>query len=146
MFVSKTCTNSLPLLQGVLFSRGRRILFADADGASNFSDLALLQRAMDKLLKLPSANGHAIVVGSRAHMVNSDAVVKVRAGSLENCFERWLTSLRGWKTAEFLEKLVDESVSHLFTHTWRPRCKRHSMRFQGTFSRLTLSLFLPPAR
>ncbi|KAJ9126644.1 hypothetical protein QFC24_001673 [Naganishia onofrii] len=69
---------TLPIYEraGVLFSRGRRILFADADGASNFSDLALLQRAMDKLLKSPSANGHAIVVGSRAHMVNSDAVVK----------------------------------------------------------------------
>ncbi|KAJ9106171.1 hypothetical protein QFC21_001314 [Naganishia friedmannii] len=62
---------------GVLFSRGRRILFADADGASTFADLTLLQRAMDKLLDSPTSNGHAVVVGSRAHMVNSDAVVKL---------------------------------------------------------------------
>ncbi|KAJ9117311.1 hypothetical protein QFC20_000458 [Naganishia adeliensis] len=65
---------------GILFSRGERILFADADGASTFEDLALLQREMDRLVR-PTAGaqknpGHAVVVGSRAHMVNSDAVVK----------------------------------------------------------------------
>lgn len=72
-----------PVLQGILFSRGQRILFADADGASAFDDLTLLQREMDRLLhSTPKAAdapvGHAVVVGSRAHMVNSDAVVKVR--------------------------------------------------------------------
>lgn len=36
--------------QGVLFARGRRILFADADGASRFSDLSSLMTAMDSLV------------------------------------------------------------------------------------------------
>ncbi len=84
--------------QGVLFSRGRRILFADADGASRFSDLTLLQAEMDRMLSLGNTRtngageeakekakevlahveGQAVVVGSRAHLVKSDAVVKVR--------------------------------------------------------------------
>lgn len=78
---------------GMLHSRGRRILFVDADGASRFEDLALLQKAMDEMCGESSANGHAengskvvgassgakaIAIGSRAHMVKTDAVVKVR--------------------------------------------------------------------
>ncbi|KAJ9091197.1 hypothetical protein QFC19_009193 [Naganishia cerealis] len=84
-FSSETAPGGRPnlLLHGVLFSRGSRILFADADGASTFSDLTLLERAMDELVatetgsgKAAAAASHAIVVGSRAHMVNSDAVVQ----------------------------------------------------------------------
>jgi dolichyl-phosphate beta-glucosyltransferase len=56
-------------------ARGERVLFADADGASRFADLELLQDAMDQAV---ASDGHAMVVGSRAHLVNSDAVVKVR--------------------------------------------------------------------
>ena len=92
------------MMQGVLFARGKRILFADADGASRFSDLTSLQLAMDALLapKSPSvqqSNGHArrrsldgvfgkqslkgdlvghgLVAGSRAHLEKSQAVVQV---------------------------------------------------------------------
>lgn len=76
---------------GMLHSRGARILFADADGASRFEDLSLLESAMDEMCKEPATNGHAvkgksdslsantkaIALGSRAHMVKTDAVVKV---------------------------------------------------------------------
>lgn len=75
---------------GMLHTRGARILFADADGASRFEDLALLEKAMDEMCSEPAANGHAeshkdvrptdvkaIAIGSRAHMVKTDAVVKV---------------------------------------------------------------------
>lgn len=75
---------------GMLHSRGARILFADADGASRFEDLALLEKAMDEMCSEPATNGHAethkdvrptdvkaIAIGSRAHMVKTDAVVKV---------------------------------------------------------------------
>ena len=58
---------------GVLHSRGRWILFADADGATRFSDLGLLQREMHRV---QTPTGHGVVVGSRAHMVGSAAVVK----------------------------------------------------------------------
>ncbi|XP_078369313.1 dolichyl-phosphate beta-glucosyltransferase-like isoform X2 [Oculina patagonica] len=47
---------------GMFSSRGRRLLMADADGASKFADLARLEKAMDE--------GHkaVIVCGSRAHL------------------------------------------------------------------------------
>ena len=86
-----------------MFARGKRILFADADGASRFSDLAGLQLAMDALLVSPSVSsdqngharrksfdgvfgrraslgelaGHGLVAGSRAHLEKSQAVVQV---------------------------------------------------------------------
>jgi hypothetical protein len=60
--------------QGILHSRGQLILFADADGASRFTDLDLLLAAMHHTR---DADDHGMVVGSRAHLVNSEAVVKV---------------------------------------------------------------------
>ncbi|KAK4705898.1 hypothetical protein P7C70_g314, partial [Phenoliferia sp. Uapishka_3] len=77
---------------GILHAAGHRILFADADGASHFPDLGLLQAELDRLEKFQSiyqtsqkkgndSEGiwegyHGIVVGSRAHLVRTEAVVK----------------------------------------------------------------------
>ncbi|ORY92697.1 nucleotide-diphospho-sugar transferase [Leucosporidium creatinivorum] len=67
---------------GVLHSAGHRILFCDADGASHFPDLALLQAEADQLQKEQVKGGakvedvHGVVVGSRAHLVRTEAVVK----------------------------------------------------------------------
>jgi len=58
---------------GMLYSNGERLLMADADGASRIEDLELLWKAMDALVP---DNGPAVVVGSRAHLVKSEAVVK----------------------------------------------------------------------
>lgn len=55
---------------GVLRGRGRLILFADADGATQFSDISKLVKYME------TKTGPAVAVGSRAHMVDTDAVVK----------------------------------------------------------------------
>lgn len=55
---------------GMKHSRGRLILFADADGASRFSDVKKLVAAVD------SGGGLGVAVGSRAHLVKTDAVVK----------------------------------------------------------------------
>lgn len=40
-------------LQGVLSSRGKRILMADADGATKFSDVEKLERGLDELQPWP---------------------------------------------------------------------------------------------
>lgn len=70
---------------GVLHASGHRVLFVDADGASHFPDLALLQAELDRLeLSQISESinddewqgGHGVVVGSRAHLVRTEAVVK----------------------------------------------------------------------
>ncbi|KAJ3225281.1 dolichyl-phosphate beta-glucosyltransferase [Chytriomyces hyalinus] len=58
--------------QGILVARGCRILFADADGATKFGDIEKLERKLDSIEK----NGLGVAIGSRAHMVKSDAVVK----------------------------------------------------------------------
>ncbi|KAF8075158.1 glycosyltransferase family 2 protein [Lyophyllum atratum] len=58
---------------GMLYSSGERLLMADADGASRVEDLEALWKTMDGLVP---KNEPAVVVGSRAHLVKSEAVVK----------------------------------------------------------------------
>lgn len=55
---------------GILHGSGKYLLFADADGASKFSDAGKLAASLQQ------QHGPAIALGSRAHMVNTDAVVK----------------------------------------------------------------------
>lgn len=57
---------------GLLHCQGKLALFADADGATKFSDV---QKLIDYLKSIPDDIG-AVAIGSRAHMVNTDAVVK----------------------------------------------------------------------
>ena len=66
----KNCGKGGAVMQGVMVSRGEYILFADADGATMFSE-------MDKLLTSCQSNPLSVAIGSRAHMVNTEAVVKV---------------------------------------------------------------------
>jgi len=58
---------------GMRHARGSYILFADADGASDITDLPKLVSAADKVA---DSDDRAVAVGSRAHMVTSDAVVQ----------------------------------------------------------------------
>jgi dolichyl-phosphate beta-glucosyltransferase len=59
---------------GMLHGRGRKLLMVDADGASRFEDLELLWKALDQLAP---KNPASVVIGSRAHLVKTEAVVKV---------------------------------------------------------------------
>jgi dolichyl-phosphate beta-glucosyltransferase len=60
---------------GMRHVRGQYVVFADADGASKFDDLGKLVGAAREV---EDGRGRAVAVGSRAHMVGSEAVVKVR--------------------------------------------------------------------
>ncbi|CAJ0650431.1 11750_t:CDS:2 [Entrophospora sp. SA101] len=60
--------------QGVLSASGKYVLFADADGATKFSDLEILEKGTKKIV---NDDGFGVGVGSRSHLVNTDAVVKV---------------------------------------------------------------------
>jgi dolichyl-phosphate beta-glucosyltransferase len=62
---------------GMLHSRGERLLMVDADDASRFEDLELLWAALDRLGE-KSPDNAAIAIGSRAHLVKTEAVVKVK--------------------------------------------------------------------
>lgn len=56
---------------GLLHGSGKYMLFADADGATQFSDV---QKLFDNFKK--DDDTAAVAIGLRAHMVNTDAVVK----------------------------------------------------------------------
>ena len=58
---------------GMRHVRGQYAIFADADGASKFEDLGKLVNASKKI---EDAEGRGVAVGSRAHLVGSEAVVK----------------------------------------------------------------------
>lgn len=59
---------------GMRHCRGAYTIFADADGATKFSDLTTLLTSL-KALQTPTSPA-AIAVGSRAHMVHTAAVVQ----------------------------------------------------------------------
>jgi dolichyl-phosphate beta-glucosyltransferase len=54
--------------------RGKYIVFADADGASRFSDLGRLIEGCEDVV---DGSNRGVAIGSRAHLVGSEAVVKV---------------------------------------------------------------------
>ncbi|KAL4065919.1 glycosyltransferase family 2 protein [Scleroderma yunnanense] len=58
---------------GMLHARGHRLLMVDADDASRFEDIEQLWKTMDRIAP---KNEPAVVVGSRAHLVKTEAVVK----------------------------------------------------------------------
>lgn len=58
---------------GMRHARGAYIVFADADGASRFHDLG---RLVEGCKKVKDSQGRAVGIGSRAHLVGSDEVVK----------------------------------------------------------------------
>jgi dolichyl-phosphate beta-glucosyltransferase len=64
---------------GMLHARGRRLLMADADDASRFADVELLLGALDDIAPVGTEGALGIAIGSRAHLVKTAAVVKVRS-------------------------------------------------------------------
>ena len=57
----------------MLSSRGERILFADADGATTFADFDKVDAEMSKLLQ---SSDEVVVCGSRAHL-EEEAIAQV---------------------------------------------------------------------
>ncbi|KAH3911951.1 hypothetical protein HBH56_119640 [Parastagonospora nodorum] len=58
---------------GMRHVRGQYIVFADADGASRFDDLG---KMVEGCRKVEDKYGRGVAIGSRAHLVGSEAVVK----------------------------------------------------------------------
>ncbi|KAI9227321.1 MAG: nucleotide-diphospho-sugar transferase [Piptocephalis tieghemiana] len=77
--------------RGVLCARGHSILFADADGATQFSDLTQLETQLLPLVK-DHPMGYGVTIGSRSHLVETDAVVKrsMLRNFLMHSFHRFL--------------------------------------------------------
>ncbi len=101
---------------GMRHVRGQYVLFADADGASKFEDLGKLLEACKKAR---DGQGRAVAVGSRAHLVGSEAVIKVRTfpnGHQAPGFSQ-LTRFVLWKpfpfSFKFEEFLLNSRPAHL---------------------------------
>ncbi|KAG8787741.1 dolichyl-phosphate beta-glucosyltransferase [Serendipita sp. 397] len=112
---------------GCMHSRGERILFVDADGATRFSDLEALWKKMDELEE-KEEGGPCIVIGSRAHLVNSEAVVKVCIPTSSFC------NVLNFGLALQNSKFSHEGIPY---HTAGFGCGvhwRHPMRLQGIWS------------
>ncbi|KAK5133207.1 hypothetical protein LTR08_008042 [Meristemomyces frigidus] len=83
---------------GMRHARGTYIVFADADGASKFSDLGKLVTGCEKN---KDGEGRAVGVGSRAHMVGTEAVVKrsILRNSLMRAFHLLIWTLTTHRTS-----------------------------------------------
>lgn len=64
------------VIHGLQHIRGEYGIFADADGASSFKDMSKLLAQVKNVENKNNDKIPAIAIGSRAHMVNTDAVVK----------------------------------------------------------------------
>ena len=109
---------------GMLYGGGERLLMADADGASRMEDLELLWKSMDEIA--PN-HGPGVVVGSRAHLVKSEAVVKVSLLP---------TTLHHKLTSTVSPALIPPKRAHVWsTHCLEDRRRRsypgHPMWFQA---------------
>ena len=59
--------------RGMLVSRGKYLLFADADGATTFSEIAKLNLLMSKT---ENEDGHGLICGSRAHLASDSLATR----------------------------------------------------------------------
>ena len=98
------------VVHGIMVSRGRYILFADADGATTFSDIA-------KLLTVCKSQDNCLALGSRAHMVNTDSVVKVHIFDLAFTYSQHL----------------NERLSPNRVFLWDSINQGHPMRIQNVY-------------
>ena len=128
---------------GVLHARGSFILFADADGATRFSDLRMLAKEM---VRVCTPAGHGIVVGSRAHLVTSEAVVKrsfIR-NLLMRCFHLVLSLLMRPPTLDSVWHQAVPQGAKITRLPRQPEIKDTQCGFK-LFSRPTAALIFPLA-
>ena len=109
---------------GMRHVRGKYAVFADADGASKFEDLDKLVRSVKEI---EDTGGRGVAVGSRAHLVGSEAVVKVRS------LPTHLTQSKGLNfVLAFVPPQSFDALLSSFTSTPYPTShgcySRHSMR------------------
>ncbi|KAG6118443.1 hypothetical protein E4U14_006798 [Claviceps sp. LM454 group G7] len=77
---------------GLRHVRGEYVLFADADGASRFSDVGKLIEGCEEVV---DGSLRGVAIGSRAHLVGSEAVVKASSISPSE-----KTTKEGWETSK----------------------------------------------
>lgn len=99
---------------GMFSARGRYVLFADADGASKFSDFTKLENEM-KNMKKDSSN-RAVVCGSRAHLEEESIAQRsfFRTILMKGFhFVVWFLCVRGIKDTQCGFKLLSREAAVL---------------------------------
>ena len=105
------------VVHGMRHVRGNYVIFADADGASRFEDLGkLIQACQD----VEDAEGRGVAVGSRAHLVGSEAVVKVGCPSCGYTYTGF-TNFRHYSVRSSVTfSCTPFTCSFAFSHLLRP--------------------------
>lgn len=99
----------------MLSSRGRFLLFADADGATKFSDYSNLEQSIKKLSK-NDWKTNAIAIGSRSHLEEeSKAQRSLFRTILMHGFHLlvWLFTVRSIKDTQCGFKLMTRSAARI---------------------------------
>nr|CAG4646502.1 EOG090X0BIY [Macrothrix elegans] len=102
---------------GVLSSRGRQLLFADADGATTFEDITKLQLSLERITEGDqSGNSQGLVCGSRAHL-EEEAIASrslIRTFLMKGFhFLVWLLAARSIRDTQCGFKLLTRSTARL---------------------------------
>ena len=101
---------------GMMSARGQWLLFADADGATEFSDLDKLEQEMEKILLRSKSDNQAVICGSRAHLEKeSIATRSIFRTILMHGFHFvvWLLCVRGVKDTQCGFKLMTRETALL---------------------------------
>ncbi|CAH8843124.1 unnamed protein product [Trichobilharzia szidati] len=104
---------------GMLSARGRILLFADADGATQFSDIEKLEEALSSSIANRWNGGMAVICGSRAHL-EEQAIAKRHP--LRNLLMYgfklfvWLVCVRGVRDTQCGFKLFSRPAARVLFH------------------------------
>ncbi|CAH8507772.1 unnamed protein product [Heterobilharzia americana] len=104
---------------GMLSARGRILLFADADGATQFSDIEKLEEALSSSIANRWNGGMAVICGSRAHL---EQQVIAKRNPLRNLLMYgfklfvWFVCIRGIRDTQCGFKLFSRPAARLLFH------------------------------
>ncbi|THD23907.1 Dolichyl-phosphate beta-D-mannosyltransferase [Fasciola hepatica] len=104
---------------GMLSARGRSLLFADADGATKFSDVEKLEDALSVTIAEHWNGSMSVICGSRAHL-EREALVKrhpfrnLLMYGFKMCV--WLLCVRGVRDTQCGFKLFSRSAARVLFH------------------------------